>query len=49
MVTVHMLKYKEFERSRKVLNGKAIELRRTEMRKRPRKSDPFTVAGFYLG
>ena len=37
-----ILKDKEFEVSRKVLNGKAIELQRSGMGKRPRKSDPLT-------
>ena len=37
-----ILKDKEFEMSRKVLNGKAIELQRSGMGKRPRKSDPLT-------
>ena len=37
-----VLKDKDFEVSRKVLNGKAIDLQRFGMGKRPRKSDPLT-------
>ena len=37
-----VLKDKDFEVSRKVLNGKAIDLQRSGMGKRPRKSDPLT-------
>lgn len=37
-----VLKDKDFELSRKVLNGKAIDLQRSGMGKRPRKSDPIT-------
>ena len=37
-----ILKDKEFEVSRKVLNGKATDLQRSGMGKRPRKSDPLT-------
>lgn len=37
-----ILKDKEFEMSRKVLNGKGIDLQRSGIGKRPRKSDPLT-------
>ena len=37
-----VLKDKDFELSRKVLNGKAIELQNSGMGKRPRKADPLT-------
>ena len=37
-----ILKDKDFEVSRKVLNGKAIDLQRSGMGKRPRKSDLLT-------
>ena len=37
-----VLKDKDFEVSRKVLNGKATDLQRFGMGKRPRKSDPLT-------
>lgn len=37
-----VLKDKDFELSRKVLNGKAIDLQISGMGKRPRKSDPIT-------
>ena len=37
-----VLKDKDFEVSRKVLNGKATDLQRFAMGKRPRKSDPLT-------